>query len=368
MEREIFRDSLRKFLEKEVAPLENWIQKNDDIPKDLFEKFGSYGFLGITVEERWGGGGAGFPFLTTLFEEVAYISPGVSASLLSHIALFILALDRFGTDEQKERFLVPAVKGDAIGAFAVTEEEAGSDVMAIRTRARKVKGGFILNGSKSFICNFSRSRFVITLARDEDGGFTFYVVEKGKGFVEGKKLEKLGLEGSDTGNFFLDNVFVPQENILGGKGKGIEVLSEVLKVSRIMTSSNCVGLALGALDRVKRFSKERCQFSRPLRDFQAYRLELSRCYQEVEVGRMLCERCAEEAERGLLSQKSSIVTKIYCTEMANRVTDRALHLMGAYGYSREYGVEKFLRASRAYTVGEGTTEILLEQLSRIENL
>ncbi len=365
---EIFKRYLRRFLLEEVSKKEKKILRKDEIQENLFRRLGELGYLGIAVPEEFGGGGGGFQTLSWFFEELASVSPGLSASLLSHIGLYITAIAEFASYDQKKRLLPPALRGEEIGALAVTEEEAGSDVFSIRTRAEKVKGGFELFGSKAFICNFSRSERVIILARDEDGKFSFYIAQKGEGFFEGSKLEKLGLEGSDTGNFYLDGLFVPEDMVLGKRGDGIKILSGILRLSRILTAANCVGLAKGALEGAKSFARERVQFGKSIRDFQAVRLSLSRMEVDVEIGRTLYAKASLLKDKGLLKDMDSIVCKIYCSEMANRVTDMAVHLMGAYGYSKEFGVEKFLRASRAYTVGEGTTEIMLEQVSKLKNI
>ena len=361
-EQSIFLDSYRKFLAGEVAPLVDPCEAEHRFPRELFRKFGEMGYLGISYPEEVGGMDLGYLTMTLFAEELGKVCSGFAGSILAHMSIATAPIHLMGSDDLKERYLRPAVQGEKICAFGLTEPGAGSDAASIKTRATKVEGGYVLSGAKTFITNGPFADFVTLSAQaapeKKHKGVTLFLVEKGtKGFTQGEPMSKLGNHSSECGELVFEDCFVPDSQRLGEEGEGFRVLMESLNNGRMVVGARSVGIAQAAYEAALAYAQEREQFGRPIFKFQLTQSKLARMRTEIEAARLLCRYAAWLRDRGKPCALEASMAKLKATETAVWVTGEAVQILGGYGYMDEYPVERYFRDAKSMTIVEGTSEI-----------
>lgn len=358
----MFQDSFRKFLAGEVAPLVDRCETEHRFPVALFRKFGAMGYLGITYPEKLGGMDLGYLTLTVFAEELGKLNSGFAGAILAHMSIATLPIHLMGNEELKQRYLVPAIRGEKIGAFGLTEPGAGSDAAAIKTRAKKVDGGYVLNGSKTFITNGPFADFITVSAQaapeKKHKGVTLFLVDKETpGFTAGKPIHKMGNHSSECGELFFEDCFVPDAQRLGEEGEGFQTLMNALNSGRMVVGARAVGIAQAAYEAALKYTQEREQFGRPIFQFQLTQSKLARMRMEIEASRLLCQRAAWLRDNGKPCALEASLAKLKATETSVYVTGEAVQIFGGYGYTDEYPVERYFRDAKSMTIIEGTSEI-----------
>ncbi len=361
-EHRMIRRMVREFAEKEIAPRAEEIDATDTFPFDLFRRMGELGILGLPFPEEYGGSGCDYLSLVIALEEIARVSGSLAITLDAHTSLCCEPIYLFGTEEQKRKYLVPLARGEKIGAFGLTEPQAGSDAGATRTRAVRDGDQWVINGQKCFITNGSIADVVVITAKTdpEKGtrGISAFIVEKGTpGFRPGRDEKKMGLKGSVTSELFFEDCRIPVENLLGKENEGFKQFLQTLDAGRVAISAMALGLAQGAYERALAYAKERVQFGQPIANFQAIQWMLADSATEIEAARLMVYRAAWLREKGVRFTKEASMAKLFTTEMSERVCRRAIQIHGGYGYIREYEVERMYRDQRLCAIGEGTNEI-----------
>jgi acyl-CoA dehydrogenase len=369
-EHEELRQTLRRFVEAELRPHAMEWEDAEWMPNEVFLRCGELGFLGLKYEERYGGQGGGYLHDAVWAEELARCgSGGVGAAIGGHVNIATPPIWKFGTEEQKQRWLVPAIKGEKIGALGITEPDAGSDVAGIRTHAKKVDGGYIVNGSKTFITNGVRADFVVTAVKTTpDGGhhgLSFLVLEKGMdGFTISRKLEKLGWHASDTGELAFSDVFVPDENLLGEENKGFYLIMANFQWERLGMALGAVAKQFYLLERALQYVNERTAFGRPIGGFQVTRHKIAEIAVRAETGRALTYNALRLFVGGHDALRETTMAKLVTQRDCVRTADDVVQLFGGNGYMREYEVERSLRDARLGPIGGGSDEIMKEIIGR----
>lgn len=353
---------VREFAEKEIAPRAEEIDATDQFPDDLFRRMGKLGILGIPFPEEYGGSGGDYTSMVLALEEVARVSGSMAITLDAHTSLCCEPIYLFGSEEQKRKYLAPAARGEKIGAFGLTEPQAGSDAGATRTRAIRQGDEWVINGQKIFITNGSVADFVVITAKTdpEKGtrGISSFIVEKGTpGFQVGRDEKKMGLKGSVTSELFFEDCRIPVENLLGQENQGFKQFMTTLDAGRIAIAAMALGLAQGAFEKAVAYSKERVQFDRPIAQFQAIQWMIADMATEIEAARLMVNKAAWLKEQGERFSKEASMAKLFVTEVSERVCHKAIQIHGGYGYMREYAVERMYRDQRLCSIGEGTNEI-----------
>jgi isovaleryl-CoA dehydrogenase len=367
----LFRETVARFAREQVAPLAAEIDQKERFPQETFSKMAELGLLGIGIPEEYGGSGGGIVESCMVAEELARHCGSTAASWGAHVDLCAANICRNGTPEQKKRFLPDLASGKKIGAMAMTEPEAGSDVLSMKTRAVDQGDFFALNGTKTFITNGPVGDLFLvytkTDPKSKGKGITAFVVERGfKGFTIGKQLEKLGWHGSPTGELIFEDCFVPRENLIGEINQGVKVLLSGLNSERLVIVAECLGLARASLEESVKYAQERKQFGRPIAEFQMIGEKLARMAVKVEAVRALlwslAFQMATEGPAGMTYE--SACAKLLASEVAVENALAATQIFGGYGYIREFPVERFLRDARIMTVGGGTSEIMCQIIFR----
>jgi len=358
----LIKNTVREFAEKEIAPRAEEIDATDQFPADIFKRMAELGLLGIPFAETYGGAGGDYLSLLIALEEIARVSGTVAIILDAHTSLCCEPIYLFGTQAQKQKYLPPLVNGEKIGAFGLTEPNAGSDAGATRTRAVRNGDQWIINGQKTFITNGSIADvLVITAKTDPDKGtrgISSFIIEKGTpGFQLGRDEKKMGLKGSVTSELFFENCRIPAENLLGTENKGFKQFLTTLDAGRLAISAMAVGLAQGAFDRAVAYAKERVQFDRPIAQFQAIQWMIADMATDIEAARLMVHRAAWLKGQGARFTKEAAMAKLFATEVSERVCYKAIQIHGGNGYMREYAVERMYRDQRLCAIGEGTNEI-----------
>lgn len=360
-EQRIFKEQFRKFCETEISPLVDVAEETETFPIELFPKMGKLGYLCPRFSEDYGGAGIDKVSEVMMREEMSRICQGIASSWSAHSYLGTTPIYKWGTEEQKSKYVVPAIKGEKIAAFGLTEPNAGSDNKAIQTTAVRDGRGWRINGSKIFITNGTICDFVTLIAYTDKTkgyrGISTLVVEKGTpGFSVSRKLKKEGIRSSETAELSFDECWVPEENMVGPEGSFGRIMS-ILNEGRIGVAGNCVGMAQGAYEAALKYAKERVQFGRPIGKFQAIAFKLAEMATEIDAARLLVLRAAWLMDQGEEPVLEASMAKLYASEVAVRVAREAVQIHGGYGMMREYPVGRFLRDALVYTVGEGTSEI-----------
>ena len=363
-EHRMIRRMVRDFAEKEIAPRAEEIDETDQFPDDLFRRMGELGIIGLPFPEEYGGSGGDYTSLVIALEEIARVSGSMAITLDAQTSLYCEPIYLFGTEEQKRKYLAPAARGEKIGAFGLTEPQAGSDAGATRTRA--VRDGrtneWVINGQKNFITNGSIADFVVITAKTdpEKGtrGISAFIVERGTpGFEAGRDEKKMGLKGSVTSELFFEDCRIPAENLLGQENAGFKQFLTTLDAGRVAIAAMAVGLAQGAFERAVAYAKERVQFGQPIAKFQAIQWMIADMATEIEAARLMIHRAAWLRVRGERFTKEAAMAKLLATEMSERVCHKAIQIHGGYGYVQEYEVERMYRDQRLCAIGEGTNQI-----------
>ncbi|KPK88433.1 MAG: acyl-CoA dehydrogenase [Deltaproteobacteria bacterium SM23_61] len=365
-EHELFRDAVRKFVEKELAPHADEWEEAEGFPDSVFTRMGELGYLGLRFPEKYGGQGCDFLFSVVLAEELGRCgmgSIGMAVAVQSEMAT--PPVYKFGTEEQKMKYLLPANRGQKIACLGITEPNAGSDVAALQTTARREGDHWVINGRKIFITNGVRADFITLVARtgEKKGykGFSLFLVDKDTpGFSVTRKLGKLGMRSSDTAELLFEDCRVPADALLGEEGKGFYHIMWELQGERIMGAANAVSRAQMVYELALRYAQERVQFGKPLAHFQVTRHRLADMTTEIEAARHLIYYCAWQFQQGEYPVKEISMAKLFSAQMAARVADAALQIHGGYGYMMEYPVQRYWRDIRLSRIGAGTDEIMKE--------
>jgi acyl-CoA dehydrogenase len=364
------RESIRSFVEREIRPhVAEW-ERAEEFPRELYTRMGELGFLGLKYPEEYGGQGGDYVHDTVLTEEMARCgSGGVSAGIGAHVAIATPPIFKFGTEEQRRRWLPPAIRGEKIAALAITEPGTGSDVAGTKTFARREDGEYVVNGSKTFITNGVRADIYVTAVKTaEEGGhhgLSFLVLEKGmEGFTVSRKLEKLGWHASDTGELSFQDVRVPLENLLGEENKGFYQIMSNFQWERLSMALGAAAGMAATFERTLAYAKERHAFGRPIGSFQAIRHKLAEMATKVEAARDLSYHALRLFVSGQDCLDEVTHAKLFACDAAVEVADDAVQIHGGYGYMREYDVERALRDARLGPIGGGTREIMKEIVGR----
>jgi len=352
----------REFAESEMAPHVLEWDEAQTFPVELMQKLGGLGFLGVLIPSEYQGSGLGYVEYVSIIEEISRVDGAIGLSVAAHNSLCSNHILTFGTEAQKTKYLPKLATGEALGAWGLTEPEAGSDASGTQTSAIRDGDAYILNGSKTFTTHGTYGDVFVLMAvtdRAKDNrGISAFIVEKGTpGLRAGKKENKLGCRASDTSEVILDNCRIPSENLLGAEGEGFVNCLEILDGGRISIAALAVGIAQGAFEASLRYAKQRKQFGQPIAEFQGIRWKLADMATEIEAARLLTYRAAALRNQKKRSTKESSMAKLYASEMSVRVANEAIQIHGGYGYVKEYPVEKFYRDAKICTIGEGTSEI-----------
>ena len=363
-EQNLIRDMVRSFAETEVAPSARERDEEERFDRALmFDRLAELGLTGIVFPEEYGGAGADYISYAIAVEELSRVCGSTGVTLSAHLSLCANPIYMFGTEAQKQKFLVPLAKGEKIGAFGLTEPSAGSDAGGTKTTATRDGNDWILNGSKIFITNAGEAELYVVLARSDKSaekhrGITAFIVEKGTpGFSFGKKEKKMGIRSSPTMELVFENCRIPAENLLGQEGQGFKVAMKTLDGGRIGIAAQALGIAQGALDAAIAYTKEREQFNKPIATFQGVSFQLADMATQVEAARLLIYNAAYRASAGLSYSQESAMAKLFASETAMRVTTQSVQLHGGYGYTREFPVERMMRDAKITEIYEGTSEV-----------
>ncbi|MEE8558839.1 MAG: acyl-CoA dehydrogenase family protein [Myxococcota bacterium] len=361
-EQELIRDTVRSFAEKEIAPIAARIDSEDWFPRDVFRGLGEIGVLGILVPEALGGSGGTYVEAALVMEELARVSGSVALSYGAHAVLAVGGIARDCSEEQKRRVLPALCSGEAIGAWALTEPGAGSDALGMQTVAARDGSDFVLRGSKTFITNGSVASTLVVYAKTEPdqgshGISVFLVSGDARGFSTSRTLDKMGMRGSPTAELRLDEVRVPETDLIGELNDGVAMMMRGLDVERATLAAISIGLAQAALDHSVAYARERKQFNRPIGDFQMVQKMLADMYAETEAARLLVYEAATRAVEGLPCRALASAAKLLASEVATRAGMAAVQVFGGYGYTRDYPVERIARDAKLMEIGAGTSEI-----------
>ena len=354
-------DTVKKFAEKEIKPVAGEIDARAEIPQNILREAAEMGLFGMPFPEEFGGSGLDYLAFIAAVEEIAVADASVALTILAH-TLCTNHIFLFGNEEQKKRFLSPLVKGEEIGAWALTEPSSGSDAGSMKTTAKHSGKEWILNGQKLFTTNGSLANTFVIMAKTDESrgskGISAFIVKKENGGLKiGKKLNKLGLRGSDTLEIFLDNLSVPQENLIGEENKGFNQTMKILDSGRIGISTMAIGIARASLEASLKYANEREQFGRPIKEFQAIQWKLSDMAAKIDAARLLTQRAAYMKKKGEKFTKEASMAKLFSSEVAVMCANNAVQIHGGYGYITEYNVERYFRDAKICEIGEGTSEI-----------
>jgi acyl-CoA dehydrogenase len=369
-EHEQLREAIRRFVETELAPHAREWEDERWFPNSVFDRLAELGWLGLKYPEEYGGEGGDYVHDAVFTEELSRCgSGGLAAGIGAHIGIATPPIWKFGTEEQKQRFLAPAIRGEKIAALGITEPDAGSDVASIRTVARRENGGYVVNGSKTFITNGVRADFVVTAVKttSEGGhhGISFLVIEKGmEGFSVSRKLEKMGWHASDTGELAFQDVFVPDDNLLGEENKGFYLIMANFQWERLLMALGSVGAMQRLLETTIAYAKERKSFGKPLSGHQVIRHKITDMAIKLERGRAVTYNALRLFTEGHDAIKEVTAAKLITQRDCFEVADEAVQIHGGAGYMKEYDVERAARDARLGPIGGGTDEIMREILAK----
>ena len=356
------RDMVRDFARKEIAPKASEWDEEQHFPRELFTAMGELGLLGVVIPEEYGGAELGYVDYVLILEEIGSVDGGVGLGVAAHNSLCTNHLYQFGSEELKRKYLPMLASGRWIGAWGLTEPEAGSDAGGTRTTAVRDGDEWVLNGSKNFITHASKGNCCVLVARtakgtDHHGISAFLVPFDRPGVGPGKKENKLGMRASDTSSLILEDCRIPSGYLLGELGEGFIQAMKILDGGRISIAALSLGIARGALDAAVDYAPVRQQFGRPLSRFQTIRNKLADMATEVDAARLLTMRAADSKDAGRPTTLESAMAKLYASEVAVRTSEEAIQIHGGYGYTKDYPVERAWRDSKLCTIGEGTSEI-----------
>jgi hypothetical protein len=361
-EQRLLQRTVREFAEKEIAPFSREWDEKQEFPRELFGKLGGLGLMGAMWPEEFGGAALSTLDFALVLEELSRVDAGVALSVAAHNSLCSGHIFLAGSQEQKRVYLSPLARGEHVGCWALTESGAGSDAAGTQTSATRDAGGWVLNGSKTFITNGGLAETAVVLAVTDKSkgksGISAFIVERGtEGFRPGRKEDKLGVRCSDTSQLFFEDCRIPEENLLGEEGHGFLDALQILDEGRVGIAAFSVGIAQASLDAAIAYSGERKQFGRPIGSFQATRLKLADMATKLAAARLLTRWSAWLRDSGEPFGIPASMAKLYASEAAVEIALEAVQIHGGYGYTKEYPVERYLRDSKLGTIGEGTSEV-----------
>jgi isovaleryl-CoA dehydrogenase len=356
------RQAVSDFASRRIAPIAEEIDRSNRFPRELWPELGAMGLLGMTVPEEYGGLGFGYLEHVVAMEEISRASGSIGLSYGAHSNLCVNQLRRFGTDAQKRRYLPRLVSGEDVGALAMSEPGSGSDVVSMRTRAARRDGGYVLDGSKMWITNGPEADTAVVYATVEPGsgarGITAFIVERGmKGLRSAQKLDKFGMRGSDTSELVFEDCFVPEDNVLGQPGGGVEILMSGLDYERLVLTGGPIGLMRAALDLIVPYLHDRQQFGKPIGSFQLMQAKLADLYTACNASRAYAYAVARACDAGRTTRFDAAACLLAASENATRAGLEAIQVLGGNGYINEYPAGRILRDAKLYEIGAGTNEI-----------
>jgi len=359
---DLLRDTVRSFADDEIAPRAAEIDRSNQFPADLWRKLGDLGVLGITVEEDYGGAGLGYLAHVVAMEEISRASASVGLSYGAHSNLCVNQIRRNGNEAQKRKYLPKLVSGDHVGALAMSEPGAGSDVVSMRTRAERRGDGYVLNGSKMWITNGPDADTLVVYAKTDAQagarGITAFIVEKGmRGFSTAQKLDKLGMRGSNTCELVFQDCVVPEANVLGQEGRGVNVLMSGLDYERAVLAGGSLGIMAACLDVVLPYVHERRQFDQPIGEFQLMQGKIADMYTTMNACRAYVYAVGAACDRGRTTRKDAAGAILYAAEKATWMAGEAIQCLGGNGYINEFPTGRLWRDAKLYEIGAGTSEI-----------
>jgi alkylation response protein AidB-like acyl-CoA dehydrogenase len=365
----LFRDNIRQFAEDKVRPLVKEMDEKGVFEKDLIHEFFQLGLMGIEIPEQYGGSGAKFFEAILAVEELSRVDASAGVIVDVQNTLVNNALLRWGNGEQKKRYL-PKMASDTAGAYALSEAGSGSDAFALQTRAELRGADYVLNGRKLWITNGKEAGlFVLFATLDPSAGYkgiTAFLIEKNfAGFSVGKKEDKLGIRASSTCELILEDCHVPKENVLGEPGKGYKIAIETLNEGRIGIGAQMIGVARGAWEYAAKYSQERKQFGKAIAEFQGIQFQIAQMATEIEAARLMVYNAARMKDAGVNFVKEAAMTKLYASQVAERVTSLAIEIYGGYGFTKDYPVEKYWRDAKIGKIYEGTSNMQLATIAKL---
>jgi alkylation response protein AidB-like acyl-CoA dehydrogenase len=367
-QQEQVRETIARFATEEMAPLVKAAEENEVFPKELFRKWAELGLLGVRYPEADGGSGFDKVSDCIVREEMSRVCQSFSASWSAHTHLALWPIWRAGTPEQKARFFVPGLAGEKIGGFGLSEPDGGSDIRNMRTRADKVSGGWRLTGSKLYITNAPMADFLMLAARTKldhsTEAISLFIVELPNPGFRISKLDKEGIRSSETGLIYIEDAFVPDDCLLGGETGTYRIVRESLAENRVGVSANCIGMARGAFDAALDFAKTRIVRGKPIVEYQAIAHKLADMAAEIEAAKWFVYYGAWRVDQGTIDLATASKVKLIASEMAVRVTEQAIRILGGAGIMREYPAGRFHRDALVYIIGEGTSEIQRNIIAR----
>ena len=356
------RETARKFAQEEIAPKSAEVDRSNDFPMELWEMMGHLGLHGITISEEFGGVDMGYLAHCVAVEEISRANAAIGMSYGAHSNLCINQIYRWGNDQQKSKYLPKLISGEHVGSLAMSEPSAGSDVVSMKLKAEKRNDYYLLNGSKMWITNGPDAETLVVYAKTDVSagpkGITAFLIEKGmEGFSTGKKLDKLGMRGSNTSELIFENCEVPYENVLGEEGKGVNVLMSGLDYERVVLAAGPVGIMAGAMDVVVPYIHEREQFGKPIGTFQLMQGKIADMYTTMNACRSYVYAVAKACDEGQTTRKDSAGCILYAAEKATQIALEAIQCLGGNGYINDYPTGRLLRDAKLYEIGAGTSEI-----------
>ena len=361
-EQKMISNSAKDFAEKHIRPnIMKW-DESQYFPREILEKAGEMGFMGIFIPEKYGGSGLGYHEYVNIIEEISKVDPSIGLSIAAHNSLCTGHIFYFGSEEQKKKWLPNLASGKHIGAWGLTEHNTGSDAGGMNTTAVKDGDCYLLNGSKNFITHGKSGDIAVVIARTgekgDSRGMSAFIVERGTpGFSGGKKEDKLGMRASETAELVFDNCRIPKENLIGNEGDGFVQSLKLLDGGRISIGALSLGISKGAYEAALKYSKERFQFGKPISSFQGISFKLSDMATEIAASELLIHKAAAMKNKGQKVTVQGAMAKMFSSETCVKIANEAVQIHGGYGYIKEFPVEKFYRDSKLCTIGEGTTEI-----------
>lgn len=368
-EQKMFQTMVRDFATNEVKPMAAKIDEEGKCPLQLIKKAGELGLFGVTISEEYGGCGGDYVCMALAAEELCRASASIGTVFLASLSLACYPIYKFGSEEQKKKYVIPLAKGEKLACFALTESGAGSDAGALETSAVLQSDKYVINGTKIFITNGAEAETAVAFATIDKSmghrGITAFIVEKGTpGFSVGKEENKLGIRGSSTTELVFDNCQIPSANLLGEQGRGLRIALEAIDSSRVTVAAQAVGIAQAALDDSLNYAKDRRQFKEPLSSFQAIQWMLADMATHIDAARLLTYRAAWLKDHNVPFMKEAAMAKVYAAETSRLVTNNAIQIHGGYGYCRDYPVERYLRDAKITEIYEGTSEMQRMTIAR----
>ena len=361
--------SVKDLVKKHILPFYKEWDDKQYFPIDLFKILGKMGIMGVLIPEKYGGSELTYKEYVKIIEEISKIDPSIGLSVAAHNSLCLAHIYKFGNEYQKKKWLPKLCSGQQMGAWALTEQNTGSDSGNMKTKAVKVGNEWILNGSKNFITHGISASVIVVIARtgnkNNSSDMSAFVVERGaKGFFSGKKEDKLGMRASETSEIIFDNCRIPQENLLGKIGEGFIQSMKILDGGRISIAALALGISKGAYQNSLKYSKERIQFKIPISNHQSIAFILADMYSKIMASELLIYKAVDKIDRFLNVTKESSMAKYYSSEVSVDISNLAVQIFGGYGYIKDFPVEKFYRDSKLTTIGEGTSQIQLLVISK----